>query len=400
MSKPYSKVPRRASNIPNTFKVSIPETQLSDFKTLLKLSKIAPATYESLQEDRRYGLTTNWITEAKDYWLNEFDWRACEDRINSFPHFRVPVKDGEDSLDIHFVALFSEREDAIPVLLLHGWPGSFLEFLEILTLMKERYTPSNLPYHFIVPSLPGYAFSSSPPLDRDFRIEDIARLMNRLMIDLGFGDGYVAQGGDIGSKVARVIAVEHDACRAVHLNFGIMPEPAGMDKSRYTPLEQKGLQRADNFARFGSAYALEHATRPSTIGLTVSSSPLSLLAWIGEKFLEWTDPRTTPPLLVILESVTLYWLTDTFPRAIYPYRQLFTPGNIGAHENPKWKIQKPFGFSWFPFELAPVPRAWVETTGTLEWWTEHDKGGHFAAVERPETLLEDLMVFIDQVWEK
>lgn len=179
-----------------------------------------------------------------------------------------------------------------------------------------------------------------------------------------------------------------------------MPEPNGIDKTRYTTQEQKGLLRAADFARFGSAYALEHASRPSTIGLTVSASPLSLLAWIGEKFLDWTDPRTTPSLDVILESVTLYWFTETFPRAIYPYRQLFTPGNIGAHENPKWRVEKPFGFSWFPYELAPVPRAWVETTGALEWWREHDRGGHFAAVERPEALLGDLRDFIAQVWKK
>lgn len=136
--------------------------------------------------------------------------------MNSVPHFKVPVHDGENSLNVHFIGLFSEREDAIPVLLLHGWPGSFLEFLPILSLIKGRYTPSTLPYHFVVPSLPGYAFSSPPPINKDFRIEDIARVANQLMLDLGFGNGYVVQGGDIGSKVGRVLAAEHDACRAIH----------------------------------------------------------------------------------------------------------------------------------------------------------------------------------------
>lgn len=153
-----------------------------------------------------------------------------------------------------------------------------------------------------------------------------------------------------------------------------MPEPNGIDKTQYIPQEQKGLLRAADFARLRSAYALKHATRPARIGLTVSVSPLSLLAWIAEKFLDWSDPRTAPPLNVILESVTLYWFTETFPRAIYPYRQLFTPGNIGAHENPEWRIEKPFGFSWFPYEFAPVPKAWVETTGALKWWRGRDEG--------------------------
>jgi microsomal epoxide hydrolase len=144
---------------------------------------------------------------------------------------------------------------------------------------------------------------------------------------------------------------------------------------------------------------LEHATFPATIAFTVSASPLSLLAWIAEKFLTWSDPTCTPSLNVILESVTLYFLTNTFPTGIYPYRQLFTPGNIGAHENPVWKIKKSFGFSWFPNEIAPVPKNSVETKteGTLVWWREHDGGGHFAALESPDTLWADFKEFVEQV---
>ena len=177
-----------------------------------------------------------------------------------------------------------------------------------------------------------------------------------------------------------------------------MPEPKNINKSLITPAEEVGLQRAIEFGSTGSAYALLHATRPSTISFSLASSPIALLAWIGEKFLHWTDSETTPSLQTILESVTLYWLTQTFPRSIYPYRQLFTPGVIGAHENPKWYIHKPFGFSWFPKEIAPVPRVWIETTGNLVWWREHSKGGHFAAIEQPEVLLGDLVEFISANW--
>lgn len=177
-----------------------------------------------------------------------------------------------------------------------------------------------------------------------------------------------------------------------------MPEPENIDTKSYTLFEKRGLQRAQEFARIGSAYALEHATFPATISFAVSASPLSLLPWIAEKFLTWSDDNTTPSLDEILESVTLYYLTDTFSTAIYPYRQLFTPGNIGAHENPKWRINKPFGFSWFPKEIAPVPRTWVETTGDLVWWREHSEGGHFAALERSEALLGDLLEFVELVW--
>ncbi|KUJ10363.1 alpha/beta-hydrolase [Mollisia scopiformis] len=385
---PWGKMLLNARKQPASFKISIPEQQLSEFYALLKLSHIPPLTYESAHEDQKFGVNHRWMTNAKEHWLSKFDWRECEKHMNRSSHFKVPVEDrtSNTTFDIHFVALFSANADATPILLLHGWPGSFLEFLPIISLVKSHYTPETLPYHLIVPSLPGYAFSSPPPLDRDFRVEDIARVMNQLMLDLGFGSGYVVQGGDIGSKVARVIAVEHEACKAVHLNFGIMPEPQTADPSKYTALEKTGLQRGREFHRIGSAYALEHATCPSTIAFT--------------KFLTWSDPTSTSSLDTILEAVTLYYLTDTFPKAIYPYRQLFTPGNIGAHENPIWRINKPFGFSWFPNEIAPVPRNWVESTTDekLIYWREHEKGGHFAALERPETLWGDLKEFVDQVF--
>ena len=248
--------------------------------------------------------------------------------------------------------------------------GSFLEFLPLLEHVKAQFRPEDLPFHLVVPSLPGYSFSSPPPIDRDFRLEDIARLFDKLAAALGFASGYVVQGGDVGSKVARVMAAEHESCKAVHLNFCIMPDPGGLE-SAVSKIEQTGLDRANDFSRLGSAYALEHATRPSTIGFVLASNPVSLLAWIGEKFLDWSD--VSPPINTILESVTLYWLTGCLPTTVYPYRQLFTPGLIGAHENPRWHIYKPFGFSWFPKELAPVPRAWIETTGALTFYRQHGK---------------------------
>lgn len=247
--------------------------------------------------------------------------------------------------------------------------GSFLEFLPILGNVRAQYSARDLPYHLIVPSLPGFAFSSPPPQHKDFAISDIARLLNKLIQALGF-TSYVAQGGDIGSKCARVLAAEHDACKAVHINFCIMPEPASVHGT-ISEREKVGLRRANDFHRIGSAYALEHATKPSTIAFAVGSNPVSLLAWVGEKFLDWTDDDLD--IEDVLASVSLYWLTDCFATSIYPYRHLFTPGSIGAHENPKWYITKPMGFSWFPKELAPVPRAWVETTGRLVFHREHDK---------------------------
>ena len=209
--------------------------------------------------------------------------------------------------------------------------------------MKEKYTPATLPYHLIVPSLPGYSFSSTPPLDRDFTTKDMAGVMHQLLLDLGFGDGYIAQGGDIGSRVAKLLG-EYESCKgpsvfassppsvhlflrltrqntAVHVNFAprlSLSPPDGMSIDSLSPYEKAGIERGEDFMKFGSAYALEHATRPATIGIALGSSPLALLAWIGEKFLVWSD--VDPSLETILESVTLYWFTESMGRGIFPYR--------------------------------------------------------------------------------
>ena len=174
-----------------------------------------------------------------------------------------------------------------------------------------------------------------------------------------------------------------------------MPEP-GHPVGPISEAEKIGSDRANQFRTFGSAYALEHATRPSTIGFVLGANPVSLLSWIGEKFLDWSDEA--PPLDVILAAVSLYWFTDCAATALYPYRHLFAPGIVGAHENPAWYCKKPFGYSWFPKELAPIPKAWAETTGNLVFYRQHDSGGHFAAVEKPDELWADIEAFVKQVW--
>ncbi|KAF4957867.1 hypothetical protein FSARC_11163 [Fusarium sarcochroum] len=391
----FATIPTTATCVPEPFRLSYSEKQLEELRTLIKLSKVGPATYESTREDRQYGITTKWLSEAKEQWA-QFDWHKTEDHINTFPNFIARVNDSDTDFNIHFVALFSQRLDAVPVLLLHGWPGSFMEFLPILSLLKSKYTPTTLPYHVVVPSLPGYTLSSPPPVDRDFQLPDAARILDKLMTGLGFTKEYVCQGGDIGSRVARVMGATYPRVKAVHLNFSIMPDPGNIPHTEYSELENKGLERFRWFEKLGSAYALEHATKPATIGLTLSSSPLAMLAWIGEKFLDWTDDD--PPLSTVLESVTLYWLSNCFSTSLWPYRQRFAPGNIGAHDNPEWHLHKPLGMSWFPQEVAPVPKAWTATTGDLVFFRQHEHGGHFAALEHPDILLKDLEDFVAQVW--
>ncbi|KAF2234685.1 alpha/beta-hydrolase [Viridothelium virens] len=378
--EPFRTFPPTIVTEPSPFNASIPDAKLVKLHELVKAAEVGPVTYEGLQQDRRYGITRDWLNNAKEQW-QRFDWKAVEKEINSFPNYKAQIEHDGTIFDVHFLAIFSEAKSAVPALMLHGWPGSFMEFLPILRLLIRKYSPSTLPYHIVVPSLPGYAFSSPPPLDRDFRLEDVAQMIDTLMVQLGFGEGYAVQGGDIGSKVARVLGGVHRRAKAIHLNFGIMPDPGNIAPSEHNELEKDGLVRAREFA---------------PLALSLSTNPLALLAWIGEKFLDWTDED--PTLETIIEAVSLYWLTDCFATSIYPYRQLFTPGNIGAHENPTWHINKPLGFSWFPKEIAPVPRNWIATTGDLVFFRQHQRGGHFAAIEHPEVLLKDFEDFLRQVW--
>jgi microsomal epoxide hydrolase len=193
------------------FTLNIPEKDISEWKQLLELSKIAPNTWESQQEDGRYGVSRQWLIDTKDYWLNKFDWRAQEKHINSFPNYKIKI----EQIDLHFIALFSEKENAIPIIFMHGWPGSFVEFLPMLELIREKYSAKDLPYHIIVPSLPGYTLSSGASIDGDWTPTDSARVLDGLMKELGFSK-YLAQGGDVGSTLGTTMVLTYDACVGVH----------------------------------------------------------------------------------------------------------------------------------------------------------------------------------------
>ncbi|KAL3298180.1 putative epoxide hydrolase [Colletotrichum asianum] len=402
------------------FRLSTPPEALQELRDLVRLSKLGPRTYENSYAGGKYGVEYEWMAEAKERWADGFDWTAVEARVNEFPNIKAKVVDDDGATySIHFIGFFSQKKDAIPLMCIHGWPGSFLEFIGFLSALKAKYTSENLPYHVIVPSLPGYGFSDSPPVDRDWMLQDSARLLHKLMEGMGFEGGYAVQGGDIGSYTARIMARTYDSCKLSKgdgvVNFCAMTCPEGAADTPLEEYEREALERSDKFVKFGTAYVMEHATRTATIGFVLSSSPLALLAWIGEKFLTWT--HETPSMDEILASVTLYWLTQTFPRGVYPYRQEVIDDTHGSmtdaecrrvikdgakrymfHPDPKYYCEKPMGYSWFPYEIVPVPRAWAATTGNLVWYRSHEKGGHFAAMEQPEALLDDVEEFLKQVW--
>jgi microsomal epoxide hydrolase len=400
----YDTLPTGATGQFERLNVNIPDEKLSQFKELIRIAPIGPVTWENQQTDGKFGVSRQWLVDAKQYWQDSFDWRVEEQAINAFPQFKTTVTDDDGTKhEVHCMALFSQKKDAIPIAFFHGWPGSFLEFLGLCKVMTKRYTPESLPYHIIVPSLVGYTLSSGPPTDRNWTINDTVRIMHKLLISLGF-TSYAAQGGDVGSIVARMLGVRYEECKAVHLNADVSGKPDDVPDSAITERESEGLKRSSQWQKTGKAYAMEHGTRPSTIGLALSASPVALLAWIGEKYLEWSDED--PPLEEILRAVSLYWLTDTLPRAIYPYRGFveripnLQENQKSVHGDPDWHIAKPFGFSWFPKEIIPMPKAWAAKSGNLVWHRMHEHGGHFAAMERPEDLATDVEDFLKQVWKE
>ncbi|RDW93004.1 epoxide hydrolase family protein [Aspergillus mulundensis] len=390
---------------PELFTLHVTDSELTEFLDLVRLSKIGPSTYWNQHtDDGRFGISREWLVNAKETWLSEFNWRAHEDAINSVPNFKINLRDPEaGEVSIHFAALFSKRDDAVPILFLHGYPGSFLEFLPMMQLLAQKYTPETLPYHVIVPSLPDYGLSGGVGDQLEMSIERAARIMNQLMVELGFGDGYVAQGGDLGSMLARILSVEYEGCKALHVNMlhlnpGETPSPAA--SNNLSRDEEEHIKRSNAWQQTGFAYALEHATRPSTIGLVISTNPLALLGWIGEKYLEWTDPRHPLPLDTILATVTLYWFTSTFPRSLY--HASLAKNVLAGIPHPITK-SKPLGYSVFPYDMAFVPRAWArELYGNLVAYQRHEQGGHFGALEQPAALLSDVEEFVgmvrDNVW--
>ncbi|KID84162.1 epoxide hydrolase 1 [Metarhizium guizhouense ARSEF 977] len=400
----YAKLPAGATLAITPFKAHVAEEKLQHFKTLLHLSPVGPAVFENTHAGNTYGIKRDWLQDAKNTWLNDFDWRKHEDRINSYPNFKTSVQDPQgNTIDVHFLALFSENPHAVPIALFHGWPGSVCDFFDMLDLLRQKFPPADLPYHVVVPSLPGYAYSSLPA-DVDYGIDLAAGAMHSLMMGLGFGSGYLVHGGDLGSFVSRIMALRYAECKGMHVNM--MGAPALDENPPRSEDEKQALQKALEHIDTASGFMLEQGQRPATVGLALSASPLALLSWIGEKFLAWTDGDF--PLDKILESVTLYWMTDTFPRTMYHNR-----GLAGAHDKPKIArtsvvckmtalqlpyVEKPCGYSLFAKEIFPVPKTWADLSCHLVSFNQHAQGGHFPAMENPRALLADVEAYVEKAW--
>ncbi|ORY64618.1 epoxide hydrolase [Leucosporidium creatinivorum] len=397
------------------FTPSFADSELQGLKVKLKQCRdeLPEATYASKQ--RKYGIEHSSMEELLAYWEEDFDWRKRETHINSVDHYTTNVEDEGDTFKIHLVAHFSSDPDAIPLLLNHGWPGSLLEYIDTIKILQNSTTPS---FHLICPNQVGYGWSSGPPLDRGFGMYEMARILDKLMVGLGFGSGYAVQGGDIGSVIARIMSVKYEGCKAINLNYLPLLPPSSI-VSNYIPtasqwlpsalsnaittvtspllgtpathgltqLEIFNAQKAYRFASDGRAYGVLQGTRPGTAGIIMQSSPTALLAWLAEKFRDWVDEELSKD--EILETVTVWWLLGTYPKAIYAYSEL-TTGVGGWHRDPALYLNKPFGFSSFAKEIASAPKVWAAQTGNLVYYNYIEKGGHFAALEQPALFAKEM----------
>ena len=337
---------------------------------------------EETVDDWSQGTKLAALRELVAYWRIEYDWRRCEARLNSIGQFTTEI----DGLSIHFLHRRSSREDALPLIITHGWPGSVVEVLGVIDELAEPTDPDQPAFHVVAPSLPGYGFSGKPTAT-GWGVERIARAWAELMQRLGY-TGWVAQGGDWGAAVTTAIGqLAPEGCRGIHLNMPIgRPGPEDMQSS--DPKVKRALLKLGFYRDWDSGYSKQQSTRPQTIGYSLVDSPVGLAAWILEKMFYWTDNGGSPwdalSMDQVLDDIMLYGLPATGASAARLYWESF--GSFG-----EGTVAIPAGASAFPEEILPAPREWVERSLTsLVYWNELEKGGHFAAWEQPELFVGEL----------
>jgi epoxide hydrolase len=364
----------------NPFRIAVPDTDLADLKDRLTRTRWPEA---ECVDDWSQGIPLGYTRELADYWANEYDWRAREAALNRFDQFITEI----DGLGIHFIHQRSTDDNAFPLLITHGWPGSIVEFHKVI----EPLAASG--FHVVCPSLPGYGFSGKPT-GTGWGIERIAGAWETLMGRLGYGR-YGAQGGDWGAAVTTQIGRNGGRCAAIHVNMPLGFPPADMGEP--TNEEQEALERLDYYQKWDSGYSKQQSTRPQTLGYGLTDSPVGQLAWIVEKFWSWMDCDGHPENVLtrdeLLDNVMLYWVTAS---AASSARLYWESSRIFGGSEPK-RVEVPTGVASFPKEILQAPRSWCEAAYNITHFTKMPRGGHFAAFEQPELFVDDLRAFFATV---
>ena len=341
-------------------------------------------------DDWSQGVPLAYAQELCAYWANDYDFAAAQERLNRFPQYRIPI----DGLEIHFLHVPSRHEGAMPIVLTHGWPGSFVEFLGVIDVLANPEDPADA-FHVVVPSLPGYGYSGKPSTT-GWNLGRVAAAWDTLMLGLGY-ERYGAQGGDWGALVTNTIARDCAGhVTGVHLNLAVL-DFSKIDMSDATPEEQEGLARVGEHSRVGRGYAEQQSTRPQTLGYGLTDSPAAQCAWIVEKYWAWTDCDGHPERALtreqMLDNISVYWFTAT---ATSSARMYWENDYRQRGEHPP--ITVPAGLSMFPKEIVGVSQRWAETTyHDLRWFHRVDRGGHFAAWEQPALFVDEVRGFFRSV---
>ena len=339
-----------------------------------------------------YGANLAYMKELCAYWLDEFDWRVQEAAINRFTHFIAPV----DGIDLHFMHEKGSGPAPMPLIISHGWPGSIVEFLKIIEPLAhpERFGGSSEDaFDVIAPSLPGFGFSGRPP--RPIGPRKIARLFDTLMTDVLEYPSYLAQGGDWGGAISSWLGFEHaPACRAIHINIFTMRPPNG-------PQSREEEAWATQFKRdqlMEDGYRTQQATKPQTLSYAMMDSPVGVAAWIIEKFNSWSDTvgdniESVYTKDELLTNIMVYLVTKSFNTASWIYYGRREEGGRVLSPDGQ-RVEVPTAAALFPAELlAWPPRSYAERVYNITRWTEMPRGGHFAALEQPTLLIDDIRAF-------
>ncbi|MFC3996854.1 epoxide hydrolase [Nocardiopsis sediminis] len=378
-------MPRPTSDV-QAFAARATDADLDDLRARLAAARLpeAETVHRAAPGPRRWdqGVPLADLVDVVNYWRTGYDWRSFEERLDRIGQFRTTI----DGLGIHFLHRRSTRADATPLIVTHGWPGSIAEFIDVVDELADPEDAHAPAFHVVIPSLPGFGYSDKPATT-GWGTERIAAAWVELMGRLGYSR-FLAQGGDWGGNITTVLAGRFPAhVLGIHTTFA--EAPPGLTTDGLTTLERKWTEETRDFWRHRAAYAKQQATRPQTIGYSLVDSPVGLLAWILDKFAEWSDTEDSPFETIsrdrILDNVTLYWLTRTGASAARIYYE--------SHNSldPELRVDVPSAITMYPRDIEKSPRPWAkERYRRIVRWTSPETGGHFPSLEVPGYFVKDL----------
>jgi microsomal epoxide hydrolase len=375
--------------VPESFTIQTDQHLLDDLNERLRRTRW-PDQIDGAGWD--YGTELGYLRDLCGYWAAGYDWRAAESRLNAWPQLLTVV----DGTRIHAIHARSPHAGATPLLLIHGWPGSIVEFLDVIGPLVDPPAYGGEAadaFHVVCPSLPGYAWSGPTP-DRGWGIRRVADALARLMTELGY-ERFGAQGGDWGGLATSHLGADHAArLIGIHLNLVITPPPTEADFAGLSEAELTSMASIGAFQKTETGYQAIQSTKPQSLAYGLTDSPAGLAGWIVEKFRTWSDCNGDIETVFsrdqLLTNVMAYWLTGTIGSSTRLYYESMRAGTFPAPDVP---VSAPTGVAVFPKEIYSPPRRWVESFYNLVHWSEMPRGGHFAAMEQPELFVEDVRSF-------